>query len=52
VRRFSGEEKGWQSRIIDIDLIAFDEEIINSEKLQIPHPLMQDRKLCCCLSKT
>jgi 7,8-dihydro-6-hydroxymethylpterin-pyrophosphokinase len=30
--------------IIDIDLIAFDEEIINSEKLQIPHPLMQDRK--------
>jgi 7,8-dihydro-6-hydroxymethylpterin-pyrophosphokinase len=32
------------NRIIDIDLIAFDEEIINSEKLQIPHPLMQDRK--------
>jgi 2-amino-4-hydroxy-6-hydroxymethyldihydropteridine diphosphokinase len=39
-----GEGKGYQSRIIDIDLIAFDEEIINSEKLQIPHPLMQDRK--------
>jgi 7,8-dihydro-6-hydroxymethylpterin-pyrophosphokinase len=32
-----------RSRIIDIDLIAFDEEIINSEKS--PHPLMQDRKL-------
>jgi 2-amino-4-hydroxy-6-hydroxymethyldihydropteridine diphosphokinase len=41
--RIRGEGKG-QSRIIDIDLIAFDEEIINSEKLQIPHPLMQDRK--------
>jgi 2-amino-4-hydroxy-6-hydroxymethyldihydropteridine diphosphokinase len=42
--RIRGEGKGYQSRIIDIDLIAFDEEIINSEKLQIPHPLMQDRK--------
>jgi deoxyguanosine kinase len=42
--RTRGEGKGYQSRIIDIDLIAFDEEIINSEKLQIPHPLMQDRK--------
>jgi deoxyguanosine kinase len=35
---------GYQSRIIDVDLIAFDEEIINSEHLQIPHPLMQNRK--------
>lgn len=41
--RIRGAEKGYQSRIIDIDLIAFDEEIINSEKLQIPHPLMQNR---------
>jgi 2-amino-4-hydroxy-6-hydroxymethyldihydropteridine diphosphokinase len=44
IRGIRGEGKGYQSRIIDIDLIAFDEEIINSEKLQIPHPLMQDRK--------
>lgn len=34
---------GYQSRIIDIDIIAFDEDIIESEKLQIPHPLMQNR---------
>ncbi|MEC5167221.1 deoxyguanosine kinase [Flavobacterium sp. PL11] len=34
---------GYQSRVIDIDIIAFDEEIINSDKLQVPHPLMQDR---------
>ena len=33
----------YQSRIIDIDLIAFNEEIIDSEKLQVPHPLMQNR---------
>jgi 2-amino-4-hydroxy-6-hydroxymethyldihydropteridine diphosphokinase len=42
--RVRSDEKGYQARIIDIDLIAFDEEIIESEKLQIPHPLMQDRK--------
>ncbi len=35
---------GYQSRSIDIDLIAFDQEIIESERLQIPHPLMQNRK--------
>ena len=34
---------GYQSRIIDIDLIAFNEEIIDSENLQVPHPLMQNR---------
>ncbi|WP_310558657.1 2-amino-4-hydroxy-6-hydroxymethyldihydropteridine diphosphokinase [Flavobacterium sp.] len=34
---------GYQSRIIDIDLIAFNEEIIDAENLQVPHPLMQNR---------
>lgn len=34
---------GYQPRIIDIDLIAFNEEIINSESLKVPHPQMQDR---------
>jgi 2-amino-4-hydroxy-6-hydroxymethyldihydropteridine diphosphokinase len=42
--RIRSEKKGYQSRIIDIDLIAFDAEIIETGKLQIPHPLMQDRK--------
>jgi 2-amino-4-hydroxy-6-hydroxymethyldihydropteridine diphosphokinase len=42
--RIRSEELGYQSRIIDIDLIAFDAVVINSEKLQIPHPLMQNRK--------
>ena len=41
--RIRGNNKGYQSRIIDVDLIAFDEEIIESEKLSIPHPLMQNR---------
>ncbi len=42
--RIRSQEQGYQSRIIDIDLIAFDEEVISSEKLQVPHPLMQNRK--------
>jgi deoxyguanosine kinase len=41
--RVRGNVAEYQSRIIDIDLIAFDEEIIDLEKLQVPHPLMQDR---------
>ncbi|MBL0735549.1 2-amino-4-hydroxy-6-hydroxymethyldihydropteridine diphosphokinase [Flavobacterium sp. GN10] len=36
-------KEGYQSRIIDVDLIAFDAEIIDTEKLQVPHPLMQNR---------
>jgi deoxyguanosine kinase len=42
--RVRGETLGYQSRIIDIDLITFDSEIIETENLQIPHPLMQNRK--------
>jgi 2-amino-4-hydroxy-6-hydroxymethyldihydropteridine diphosphokinase len=40
VRNTSSE---YQSRIIDIDLIAFNEEIIDNDNLQVPHPLMQNR---------
>ncbi|MBP1225547.1 2-amino-4-hydroxy-6-hydroxymethyldihydropteridine diphosphokinase [Flavobacterium sp. 1355] len=42
--RIRTSQQGYQSRIIDIDLIIFNDEIIKSDKLQIPHPLMQDRK--------
>ncbi|MBE0392972.1 2-amino-4-hydroxy-6-hydroxymethyldihydropteridine diphosphokinase [Flavobacterium sp. PL002] len=35
--------QGYESRLIDIDLIFFDDEIINTEKLIIPHPLLQER---------
>jgi deoxyguanosine kinase len=41
--RIRSNQQGYQSRIIDIDLIIFDNEIIESEKLTIPHPLMQNR---------
>ncbi len=42
--RVRGETLEYQSRIIDVDLITFDEEIIDTENLQIPHPLMQNRR--------
>ncbi|TRX39050.1 2-amino-4-hydroxy-6-hydroxymethyldihydropteridine diphosphokinase [Flavobacterium restrictum] len=34
---------GYEARVIDIDLIAFDDEIIATQTLQIPHPSMQNR---------
>jgi 2-amino-4-hydroxy-6-hydroxymethyldihydropteridine diphosphokinase len=42
--RVRSKDSGYQARIIDVDIIAFDEEIIATENLQIPHPLLQDRK--------
>jgi len=42
--RVRSKDLGYQPRIIDIDIIAFDEEIIETENLQIPHPFLQDRK--------
>ena len=38
------KDSGYQARIIDVDIIAFDEEIIETDNLQIPHPLLQNRK--------
>ncbi len=42
--RIRSKDSGYQARIIDVDIIAFDEEIISTENLQIPHTLMQNRK--------
>ncbi len=42
--RVRSKDIGYQARIIDVDIIAFDEEIISTENLRIPHPLMQNRK--------
>ncbi len=37
------DQDGYQPRIIDIDLIAFNEEIIDAENLKVPHPEMENR---------
>ncbi|MEE9611155.1 MAG: 2-amino-4-hydroxy-6-hydroxymethyldihydropteridine diphosphokinase, partial [Desulfatiglandales bacterium] len=36
--------KRWESRVIDLDILLFGHEIIDEEKLTIPHPLMHLRK--------
>ena len=42
--RIRKEQLGYQARIIDVDLIFFEDRIINTDTLQIPHPLLQERK--------
>ncbi len=41
--RLRTNQNKYESRIIDIDLIAFETEIIHTQSLQIPHPEMQNR---------
>lgn len=42
--RIRNQQEGYAARSIDIDLISFNEEIIQTPTLTIPHPLMQDRR--------
>jgi 2-amino-4-hydroxy-6-hydroxymethyldihydropteridine diphosphokinase len=37
-------DKKWEARIIDIDILFFNSDIINTSKLTIPHPFLQERK--------
>jgi 2-amino-4-hydroxy-6-hydroxymethyldihydropteridine diphosphokinase len=41
--RVRNQVREYQPRPIDIDILAFDEEIVATETLQIPHPLLQKR---------
>jgi len=41
--RIRKEQLGYQPRTIDIDIISFENEIIQTETLEIPHPQMQNR---------
>ncbi len=42
--RKRSNEQGYQARNIDIDIITFNEEVIDIENLQIPHKEMHNRK--------
>jgi 2-amino-4-hydroxy-6-hydroxymethyldihydropteridine diphosphokinase len=42
--RTKTKKKDYQARIIDLDILFFEDEIINTKTLQIPHPEMQKRK--------
>lgn len=41
--RIRKEGQGYQARLIDVDIIAFNNEVIELENLIIPHPRMQNR---------
>lgn len=41
--RVRNAEPGYHSRIIDIDILAYDDEIISTENLTVPHPKLSDR---------
>ena len=41
--RVRSDEKGYSSRTIDVDLISFNNEIIATSNLNIPHPQMHNR---------
>ncbi len=45
VERELGREKSlkWAPRIIDLDILLFDNIILNEDNLKIPHPLMHKR---------
>ena len=37
-------DKKWESRLIDIDILFFNDEIINEPHLKVPHPHLQNRR--------
>lgn len=41
--RIRSDEEGYEARSIDMDIIAFNDEIINEHHLHIPHPRMHER---------
>lgn len=42
--RVRTKNEGYQARIIDLDIILYEDEIVDSKSLQIPHPEMQKRQ--------
>lgn len=42
--RTRSQNNGYESRVIDIDILYFNNDIIDSDDLIIPHPLLQQRR--------
>ena len=38
------QSNAYESRIIDIDILFFDDKVYSSKELQVPHPHLQDRR--------
>ena len=39
-------DKTWEAREIDIDILFFNQDVVNQHDLVIPHPLLHERKFC------
>lgn len=37
-------EVKWGQRTLDIDILFFNDEVINTDNLKVPHPFLQDRR--------
>lgn len=37
-------QEQWGTRTMDIDIIFYDQEVIELERLKVPHPLLQERR--------
>jgi uncharacterized repeat protein (TIGR04138 family) len=46
IERSLGRERRqkWEPRPIDLDLILYEDQVIDTPELQLPHPLMQERR--------
>jgi deoxyguanosine kinase len=42
--RFRKQNNGYEARIIDIDIISIENQVVHAEHLHVPHPQMQNRK--------
>jgi 2-amino-4-hydroxy-6-hydroxymethyldihydropteridine diphosphokinase len=42
--RVRSKKEGYESRIIDLDIIFYEDEVIDTKSLQVPHPEMHKRK--------
>jgi 2-amino-4-hydroxy-6-hydroxymethyldihydropteridine diphosphokinase len=42
--RTPSKSKGYEARIIDVDILFFDEQIVNTKALKIPHPELHKRR--------
>ncbi len=46
--RVRKNSQNYEARVIDIDIISVNEEIIETETLKVPHPEMQNRNFVLC----
>jgi 2-amino-4-hydroxy-6-hydroxymethyldihydropteridine diphosphokinase len=46
IERAMGRERRikWEPRVIDLDLLLYGSEIISTDEMMVPHPLMHERK--------